>query len=113
MKLKIGEQEFIFKISEEELYSLRAGKTLRLGVIVSCVPIDVVAVCSEKVDHMTLKINAEASNVNLRLLVPPREAEKLEAMGRSREGVSCSQDKGPTISLQVDYLKDSRRQEAA
>jgi hypothetical protein len=88
------------------------GKLCAWGYGFLC-PIDVVAACSEKVDHMTLKINAEASNVNLRLLVPPREVEKLEAMGRSREGISCSQDKGPAISLQVDYLKDSRRQEAA
>lgn len=113
MKLKIGEQEFIFKISEEELYNLRDGKSLRMEVIVSCVPIDISVACSEKVDHMTLKINAEASNVSLRLLVPPREVEALDSMGRNREGISCSQDKGPAISLQVDYLKDSRRKEAA
>lgn len=97
MKLKIGENSLRFKITEDELQILRAGKVLHEAVNIAGSRLAFTIDPSGSGDVM---ISDYRDNF-IRLIVPPSLIEELVEKGRSKEGLEGNQD-GLSLMLQVD-----------
>lgn len=97
MNIRFGDGEVRFRISAEELESLRKGGAVQETVRIGSEALNFeIGPCGDSRDltaHLRLGV--------VRLCVPPDKLEALADMGRSREGLACRAD-GTVLRLQVD-----------
>ena len=112
MNVKIAETAVTFKISEEELNVLLGGQILEKIVPIAANDFAMVIDPAGKNDDIPLKLILDRDESCLMLCTSPEQIQKLAAMGKSREGLSCHWN-GIDIELQVDVRADSRPRKKA
>ena len=107
MNVRIEEQKFRVKISEDELSTLVNGHHLhvKIGLMgrILVVTINPQGNCVA----MTPKLVMRSDEVYLNLLISSQTVQDLSDIGRSRAGLEQEVD-GLLITLQVDVREDSR-----
>jgi hypothetical protein len=108
MKLKIGHDNLLFKITEEELVSLDAGKTLHEAINISGNRLIFIIEPSGDKNDIMLDYNYST----IRMIISPASVRRMLEQGRSKEGLNSNQD-GLSIALQVDVRSYNKNNKAA
>ncbi len=108
MKVRIEENNIIYKISQAELNSLLAGQDLQVKLKL----LDKSFIAAIKVqssdNFMQPELVLGEDEVNLNLLISQEKVQELLDLGRNKAGLSFNVDE-LNISLQVDLRSDNRQ----
>jgi hypothetical protein len=107
MNVKIDNQSILFKITEEELYVLQAGRKVNVNLSVATLGICFEILPHAQAETLSLASKYMGKETAVALRVSAQAVQRLVDMGKDRDGISINSG-GNTLTLQVDMKSDNR-----